>query len=246
MNNAERQSARTLDIVLPCYNPPEGWTQKIIESWGALLQAIPDWNLRLIVVNDGSKVRVGEKEKQALARCIPQFLWVENEGNRGKGYALRNGIGHSDADLTLFTDIDFPYTHHSLLTIFRALESQTADVVVGIKDADYYSHLPRHRILISQWLRFLIRFMLRLPVTDTQCGLKGFNAKGRALFLQTTIDRYLADLEFIFLVSRSPEVGIQAIPVSLRPGVVFSPVRLNILWSEGMNFLKVFFKEIRS
>ena len=114
------------------------------------------------------------------------------------------------------------------------------DVAVGIKDIKYYEHLPAFRVRISKLLRFFIRNFLRISITDTQCGLKGFNRLGKEIFLQTTIERYLCDLEFIFLVDRQKHLIMKPIRVSLKPGVVFSEVSWKILATEGMNFMKVF------
>jgi hypothetical protein len=71
------------------------------------------------------------------------------------------------------------------------------------------------------------------------CGLKGFNNKGKAAFLSTTIDRYLFDLEFVFLAARM-KLNIAKVPVNLRDGVVLSKLNVRILATEGLNFLGLF------
>ncbi|MBK7037383.1 MAG: hypothetical protein IPH42_13850 [Bacteroidetes bacterium] len=83
---------------------------------------------------------------------------------------------------------------------------------------------------------------MRLKISDTQCGLKGFNKKGKDIFLKTTINRYLFDLEFIFLVSRQKEVSMVPVEIELKENIQFSSMRTGILLSEGFNFLKIFFK----
>ena len=76
-----------------------------------------------------------------------------------------------------------------------------ADVAVGVREEAYYAQIPPARRWVSRLLRRLIRHVLRLPVDDTQCGLKGFNETGRHLFLRTT-KRYLFDLEMLFMAAR--------------------------------------------
>lgn len=228
-------------MVLPCYNPVEGWVEKIRYTWERWLLAYPGTEFQLIVVNDGSTQQVSNETIQALQAAVPGVRWVDNCGNHGKGHALRTGIRTSQAPITLFTDIDFPYTLDSIKKVYEAVASGQTDVAVGIKDADYYSHLSKKRVRISRFLRSLSSLLLHLPVTDTQCGLKAFNAAGREVFLQTTINRYLADLEFIYLISRKKDLRLIPVEVSLRPGVVFSQVRMEVLWREGLNFLRVFF-----
>lgn len=229
-----------LDIVLPCYNPPEGWTQNIIDSIRQLESTLADVNIHVILVNDGSSQQIPDEKIDILETNLSSFVYVPYYPNRGKGYALRQGVIQSEHDICIFTDIDFPYTQESILKLYEALDKGKTDVAVGIKDTSYYQHLPAFRVRISKLLRFFIRSFLRISITDTQCGLKGFNTAGKEIFLQTSIDRYLCDLEFIFLVDRQKQLVMKPIHVSLKPGVVFSEVSWRILATEGINFMKVF------
>jgi glycosyltransferase involved in cell wall biosynthesis len=162
--------------------------------------------------------------------------------NRGKGYALRKGVEAAKGDFIIYTDIDFPYTHESLLNVLEALKAGN-DVVIGIRGEEYYTHLPKSRVYISKFLRSLIRFFLRIPTDDTQCGLKGFNQKGKEVFRKTTINRYLFDLEFVFLSARE-KLNIKTVEVELRPEVVLSKMNWKILTQEFGNFLKIFVQSI--
>jgi len=229
-----------LDIVLPCYCPAEGWVDNIIQSVADLKVLLPELKLHIILVNDGSPTEISSQSIAALERALPAFTYVQYAINKGKGHALRMGLSKSKHEICLFTDIDFPYTIESLVAIYQTLLRGEADIAVGIKGTQYYEHLPRFRVYISKLLRFFIRSFLRISITDTQCGLKGFNKAGKAIFLQTTIDRYLCDLEFIFLADRQKQLLMKPIQVVLKPGVVFSQVSLKILMAEGLNFMKVF------
>lgn len=232
-------SDQLLDIVLPCYNPHGDWKERILNSSDKLAEELPEVAIRYILVNDGSVNPPDADSIEELQRSIADFEYISYPNNRGKGFALRKGIGVSEGQVTVFTDLDFPYELTSLVELYRLLAEKRADIVVGIKDQSYYQHLPPFRVKVSRFLRFLSRNFLRIPITDTQCGLKGFNSKGREIFLGTTIDRYLADLEFIFLASRTKNVKMIAHEVRLREGVTFSKVNLNILLKEGINFMRI-------
>lgn len=162
----------------------------------------------------------------------------------GKGYALREGVKVADAQCVIYTDIDFPYEEASLLEVARHLLRGEADVVAGVRDDGYYAGVPADRRRISRFLRWMLRTFLRLRITDTQCGLKGFNQAGRTIFLQTTINRFLFDLEFIFLASRNAGLRLKPVQATLKPGIVFSHVSLRVLGREGWNFLRVFFRAL--
>lgn len=232
----------SLDIVLPCYNPTESWAEKIVQAYQELLALLPEEQIHIILVNDGSSQGIHANDIKLLNKHIKSFFYLDKKYNVGKGAALRSGVKLSKAPICIFTDVDFPYQNESFLQLFKALKTEQTDIAIGIKDTSYYSHLPWFRIKVSQFLRFLARSFLRISITDTQCGLKGFNEKGKEIFLSTSIERYLADLEFIFLADRQEELKMETIELKLKPGVIFSRVNLRILFAEGINFLKVFFR----
>jgi len=228
----------SVSIVLPCYNPPQGWAENIVHQYG-LLSALLAQAPELIVVQDGQSKGVSDIDIELLQTGIPSLQLIVSPINKGKGHALREGIAQANGDIIIYTDIDFPYTNESLYKIYSALQNNICDIAVGVKDAAYYEKVPRLRRIISKFLQFFIRLFLSIPITDTQCGLKGFKADIKSVFLATTINRYLFDLEFIRNASKSGKYRISAIPVSLNPGVHFRPMNYKVLLPEIVNFIKI-------
>lgn len=229
-----------LSVVLPCYNPPENWAETVVCHWEQLRILIPDAT-ELIIVNDGSSVQVSPADISMLEKKIPELLYLSYPENKGKGYAIRKGMQHATGSLFIYTDIDFPYKIESIRNIYQALEQEAYDVAIGIKDEKYYQSVPLLRKIISRSLRYLTGIFLNLPVTDTQCGLKGFNRKALPVFLETKINRYLFDLEFINNSHSSKKLRITAIPVSLQEGVTFRRMNYRILIPELLNFFRIKF-----
>ena len=231
----------SLDIILPAYNPLPGWEDIVIGRFQSLVKALPDVKIRLFIVNDGSQ-RLDENYSVGLIQqVIPDLQWISYKENRGKGYALRQGVKKSTADFVVYTDIDWPYTEESMIGVIRTLTG-TADAVIGKRDDNYYTHLPPARRRISRLLRSFNAKLLRLKVDDTQAGLKGFRKNVKDIFLSTTIDRYLFDLEFIYLISAKKEIKVIGYPISLRPGITFSKMNRKILFQEARNFLKIWLR----
>lgn len=231
-----------ISIILPVYNPAEGWADIVLTRSDELIVYYPEVEFEIIVVNDGSVSTTFTNGKNKL-QTGPLKL-IEYYPNRGKGEAIRTGVAASSGALVIYTDIDFPYTMSSVSSVIDILKNGEADVVIGIKDSSYYIHVPPIRRLISRFLRMLIRLFFKIPTDDTQCGLKGFNQKAKPVFLQTTIKRYLFDLEFVFLVSRSDDLRIRTQPVCLSEGVQFKKMDFGIIKNESWNFLKIFFREL--
>lgn len=227
-----------LSIVLPCYNPPEDWAEYVTEAYLTLSGEL-NFTPQLIIVNDGSTVPIATAV-ETLRQKLNDIVYIDVQKNKGKGAALREGIAKARSEFIIYTDIDLPYSTKSVMAVYDALQDKRTDIAVGVKDKSYYHFLPPYRRFISKALRKGIQFFFRLPVNDTQCGLKGFNRRGRAVFLRTTIDRYLFDLEFIYLASRkNQELCVTPVEVTLRPNVIFRTMNMKILLEESKNFFKI-------
>lgn len=229
----------SLDIIIPCYNPPLGWEKELHKNFSSLSSELS--NISLILINDGSTKNFNKESLTFLTKKIPSINYITYSKNKGKGYALRCGVLKSNSKHIIFTDIDFPYQQTSIISTYLALKTG-ADVALGSRDSNYYSKTPAFRMVISKTFRYLLKLFLNLKATDTQCGLKGFNKKGKEEFLKTTIDRFLFDLEFVKRCSQRKDLKIKAIPVTLKEGVIFSQMNFKILAGEFLNFLMVLIK----
>ena len=165
-----------LDILIPVYEPIDGWAEDLIVQYRILLSRLPESvKTQLIIVNDGSKKNI-EKDGDYIKSIIPETLWISYPENHGKGYALREAARHSDGDIIMYTDYDFPYTFGSMARMIEKLLTSEADAVVGNRDDSYYAHISPRRRRISIFLKSVNRILFSLPTNDTQCGLKAFKA----------------------------------------------------------------------
>lgn len=226
----------TIDLVLPVLNPSQTWVGDTLAR-KLELERQSGRSVRLIVVNDGTK---DHGPFVRLEADDPSMAVIHFSQNKGKGAAIRAGISSAASDLILFTDADFPYTIDSMVAVIKALE-KGVDIALGYREQDYYASVPWFRKGMSESFRFLLKRVLRFPITDTQCGLKGMNKKGVEVFLSTRIDRFLVDMEFIKLAVRSEDLKIEPVVVKLRNDVTFSKMGVKVILREGLNFLRVFF-----
>lgn len=226
-----------LDLVVPCYNPTEGWHLLLCERFEEVQQTL-DVDVRLILINDGSTRGVDAAHIQYLESRIDNMLIINEEDNRGKGHAVRLGMKHASADTYAFTDVDFPYETECLAQMYHAIQECSGDIIIGHRTADYYRQIPVSRRLLSRTLKYMMKTLMRLPVQDTQSGLKFFNETGRDQLLLTTVDRYLFDLELIKSAHKSG-LSICSIPVELRPGIVMPSISIRLLLHELGTFLSL-------
>ncbi len=227
--------SRKIDLVLPVYNPNKGWLDQV-QANRQLLAAACGEEIRLIIVDDGSEKNLGI-EPNTFQETVQL---IKLPFNQGKGAALRKGFEAADAPIVLFTDIDFPYEIDSIVKVVRSIENG-ADVSLGYREDDYYDRVPLFRKIMSESFRFVLKTILRFPITDTQCGLKGMNQRGKDIFMQTKIDRFLVDMEFIKRAVKAKNLRIEPVVVQLRYDVVFSKMGIRVIIGELMNFMRIFF-----
>ncbi len=228
-----------ISIVLPLYRPKGNWAEKFIQHTIELRPFLPrQLQVEWIVVYDDA-IDASLLPGFSLLRERLEGVQIASYGtNRGKGYALREGVRLAHSPHVLTMDFDFPYHKENIAELIAQLQGGFFDIVVGRRSPAYFSQVPWQRKLISKLFSRLNRSLLRLPLCDAQSGIKGFNLNGREQFLQTTIDRFLVDTEFVMRSSRQG-LFIKTIDIELRPGILFSSFGLPVLMTELRNFVQL-------
>lgn len=233
------KSAETLDIILPCFNPRAGWAESLSASLTNIKSLLTEDVLSsVIIVNDGSENGISDTEIELLISRHPEVKLLDYKQNMGKGYAVRFGVKSSEADLQIYTDIDVPYVEESIPEFYKILSNKEADVVLASRGDSYYNSLSTFRRILSKSLRWLNGLLFGLKIKDTQGGLKGFNSAGKEVFLQTTVNRYLFDLEFIQKGSKA-KLNLKAVDVMLKPDIVLPTPSATILLKELNNLVRL-------
>ena len=192
------ESIPSISLVVPFYNE-QAVLAGTIERCLALREQCGE-ELELLFVNDGS----GDSSPGIAASYVPRITLVSYPENRGKGYAVRAGVAASTGDIVVTTDADLAYGTDALLQAVARLREEKADLLCGSRrlDESGYSGYPGLRKLASGVFSGYVKLMLRIPVSDTQCGLKAFRgAVGRDLFAACTVDRFAYDLELLGLAA---------------------------------------------
>lgn len=234
-----------VDIILPLYNPKGNWIDPMTQAMLSLHEYFDshDCVLHFYIVDDGSRKEVFTPEiTENLRKAAGDLNVLSYQPNRGKGYALRFGVNATKGDYQIYTDADFPFSHSCVVNTYERLKDG-ADVVMGVRGADYSKAIPPMRKLLSRSVRLLNRIILNIPsrYLDTQAGLKGFNRKGRLIFLKTSVDTFLFDTEFILLSWRTG-LRIDTTKLKLRPNLLFSPMGTKVILRELRHFVRILFK----
>ena len=186
-------------IVIPAYNE----SARI----PATLQSVVDftrrqgWLAEVIVVNDGSRDRTAEVVRNFAAHA-PEVRLIENPGNRGKGYSVRNGILQAQGEVVMFTDSDLSAPIEEAPLLFAAIAGG-ADIAIGSRwlDRSRQTHRqPLYRQFFGRCFNAVTRAVMGLHFADTQCGFKAFTrAAAQTVFQLQTIERWGFDPEILFI-----------------------------------------------
>ena len=199
-------------IVIPAFN--EG--QRISASLEKIITYVSQerWQAEIIVVNDGSTDNTVEIVNSFKPRA-PYLRIVQNPGNRGKGYSVRNGMLHASGDILLFTDADLSAPIYEAQKLLAAIEAG-ADVAIGSRwlvRALQKERQPFHRELLGRAFNVALHLVLGLRYKDTQCGFKAFSREAAQLiFPNLKIERWGFDPEILFLAKRM-KLKVAEIPV---------------------------------
>lgn len=216
------------------------WDRRILSNYRELCHLLKGEvrDIEVVVVNDGSRQILDSEALKELSTAIPLLQYIYYSPNQGKGYAVRKGVEAASADWIIYTDVDFPYENAVVVDIVRHL-ADGADVVAGRRNTEYYSSLSWQRKWASKAIRSLNVLFLRTGHTDPQSGIKGMNAKGRALMLDTHIDGYLFDTEFVSRAHRSHTIRMEVVPIQLKDEATFSNMGLGTYIKELANFTRL-------
>ena len=189
-------------IVIPAYNEAAriGATLEKILAYVAQRR----WNAEVIVVNDGSRDNTVEVVHRYCKQNSTLRL-IENPGNRGKGYSVRNGMLNARGEILLFSDADLSSPIEEVPKLLKAISSG-ADVAIGsrwLRSELQTGRQPLYRQLFGRIFNMLLRITLGLKYKDTQCGFKAFTrVAAEAIFPRQRIERWGFDPEILFLANR--------------------------------------------
>ena len=215
----------TYSIVIPAYNE----SARLSATLEKVLAYIHGrgWDAEVIVVNDGSRDNTADIVRTYAAKN-PALRLVENPGNRGKGYSVRNGMLNARGGIVLFSDADLSSPIEEAPKLFDALE-KGADIAIGsrwLRVETQTQRQPLHRQLFGRIFNLILRLTLGLHFKDTQCGFKAFKQPAvQAIFPLQKIERWGFDPEILFLAHKL-KFNVQEVPVAWghRGGTSINPL----------------------
>jgi glycosyltransferase involved in cell wall biosynthesis len=194
-----------IDVVIPAYNE-EAIIAETAREVTEALKALP-YESHVVVADNGST-------DETAIRAVEAGVSVLAVPTKGKGAALVYAAQNSSAPLFAFIDADLSAHPSEIPRLITTLEQKSADIVIGSRLSDE-STVNRSflRTLSSRIFNLLRHLILGISVTDSQCGLKLMNERGRQLLAECKETGWFVDLELLARAERAGLV-IHEVPVA--------------------------------
>ena len=202
-----------LSLVIPAYNEERRLPVSLqdIKSFFGRIET----GIEVLVIVEKSRDNTVAMARE-ITKNDPRFTIVDNQVQRGKGYAVKTGMLKARGDIVFFMDADLSTPLSEVIAFMgHFMEHPETSIVIGSR-AEAKSQILRRQSRFRQTLgRIFNRFVKVFGVKgidDTQCGFKAFRARAaHEIFSRTTIDGFAFDVEALMLAQ---ELGFKT---DIRP-----------------------------
>jgi dolichyl-phosphate beta-glucosyltransferase len=206
--SAASNSGERCTVVIPCYNEAARFRTDAFERF---LRADRDRRIDLLLVNDGSQDATLAVLQGLRARFPERISVLDQQPNRGKAEAVRNGmlrvIASGRSAFTGYWDADLATPLEQIPDFLDLLDERRGlNIIFGarVRLLGRAIHRQPLRHYLGRIFATVVSVVLRLPIYDSQCGAKLFRitpALGQVL-AQPFHSRWIFDVEILarFLV----------------------------------------------
>jgi len=194
-----------ISIIIPCYNE-----ERNIEE---CIKQIPvmDWETEIIVVDDGSTDRTKDIAQNVKDSRVKITGYAKN---RGKGYAVKEGIRISTGSIIAILDADYTSSPKKIPDAVNLIIKEKADFVNGTRFVHPMEKGAMNTFykLTNKITAFIISLAIGQHLTDTLCGLKVFR---KNMLAERIRDSSWPDFNLI-LEAKKNNLKVVELPVSYK------------------------------
>ncbi len=223
-------STPSLSVVIPVYNEEE--TIDAILNFVSRIEIVNE----IVIVDDCSKdqsVEIIKKSIESISKEKPQinFLFSQNEKNKGKGASIRYGFGMATCDVIVIQDADLEYDPNEYLRLIKPIADGNADVVYGSRFIG-----GTHRVLYfwhyigNKMLTLMSNMFSNLNLTDMETCYKMFRREILDHF-ELRSNRFGFEPEFTAKIAKA-RLRIYELPISYY-GRTYDDGK-KITWRDGL------------
>jgi glycosyltransferase involved in cell wall biosynthesis len=155
-----------ISIIIPCFNEEMDVLVETIEQINSAFEKIHNWEIEIIIVNDGSSKNYSElifNNKVSI---------IDHQENMGYGASLKTGIIRAKHEYIGIIDADGTYPVKDFEGLVKHLEKY--DMVIG---ARRWKHISWIRLLPKFVLTRFASFLADFNIIDLNSGMRVFKKK---------------------------------------------------------------------
>jgi glycosyltransferase involved in cell wall biosynthesis len=203
-----------LEILLPVYNESDVLGQNV-EKLVRYFDGQGKWEYKLTIIDNGSTDRTPTVCEELRERFAGKVGAIRLDV-KGRGRALRYGLLQSTAPVVGYMDIDLSADLNSFGGLYAAI-AEGHDIAVGSRLAKgSCAARSSFRNALSCGYNALVKKILKMNVSDAQCGFKLF-CRGPVLGVLPFVksDQWCFDTELLFFAFKKG-LKVKEVPLSWK------------------------------
>ena len=204
-------TAPVVDVAVPVFNEDAVLASSVERLHRHLSEHLPyPWRITIV---DNASTDATWAVATDLASRLPGVAAMHLD-RKGRGLALRDAWGHSDAQVVAYVDVDLSTGLDALLPLVAPLVSGHSDVAIGSRLAPG-AHVARgpRREVISRTYNAILRTLFAVKVRDAQCGFKAVRRDvAERLLPEIVDDGWFFDTELLLLAEHNG-LRVHEVPV---------------------------------
>jgi dolichyl-phosphate beta-glucosyltransferase len=206
----------TLSIIIPLYNEEK----RLKKSLKILTNFLSDKNknkTETIFVSDGSTDNTNDLINSFIIKNKKKYnlKLIKYKKNVGKGYAIKKGIMSATHEWQLICDADMSVNVNQFQKWYKKK-------MIKNKNVAYFGSRNHKNSKITSTIKrryfglifiYILKFLFKIDVEDTQCGIKVFNKNySSRVFKKLKSYRFVFDVEIVLILWKN-NVHIQELPL---------------------------------
>jgi glycosyltransferase involved in cell wall biosynthesis len=192
-----------VDVVVPVYNEEKALPQSIPELRAFLQRPDFPWDWRVVIADNASIDNTPAVSKQLVIEYPDDVKYVRIE-RKGRGFALKQVWGQSDADVMSYMDVDLSTGLEAFPPLIKAVAEDGYAVSTGSR-LMRKSKIERSlkRTVLSRGYNYIVKGMLWTRFSDAQCGFKAISREVAQKVLPLIQDNnWFFDTELLVLAEK--------------------------------------------
>ncbi len=219
----------SLSVIIPAYNE----AATIETLLGKIADALRDYTIEVIVVDDGSR----DGTRDILDTYRDRHTVVFHPQNRGKGAAIRTGLAHVTGTHVVIQDADLEYDPNDLVRMFEHMIEHNLPVLYGSRSIERGRNKEAGFSFYwgGQLLTVITNVLYNQRLTDEPTCYKMFT-RDLITELPLTCERFEFCPEVTAKVAKQG-IKITEVPISYYPRSVMEGKKIN--WRDGIEAIQV-------